>query len=181
MVEEREKKKPQVRIRLRRLSRIQGGNVVPRRFPLVSRRHGMSSDVACRRRTFEPCPNTFRWPSTDRPSVIHTLLPLLPETSSPLASQPEWPGQAWRGTELHSYLCLVSAHLIVSWLSSSVFSSISVRIIFPFIFLFLHFVRSQVYTYVPFTSSYLNCRPARHSARRIHIHITTFVQDLDLR
>lgn len=39
----------QVRIRLRRLSRIRGVDVVPRRFPLISRQHGMSSNVACAR------------------------------------------------------------------------------------------------------------------------------------
>lgn len=141
---EREKE-PQARIRLRRLSRIQGVKVVPRRFPLISRRHGMSSDVACARcrgRTFEAMSKhvsraihrpSFSHPHSPAPSPGNVVSPGIPAGTTRA-------GMAWNLAAFVFMPCV--SHLIASLLSSSVSSSITIRFIFPFIFLFLHFVRS---------------------------------------
>jgi hypothetical protein len=102
----------------------------------------------------------------------HSYLPLsFPPNSPPLASQLERPG-AGNGVEpaaaLIYALCVPSdSTLLLGSPHLSVSSSISIRFIFS-----VYFSIHSVLVRLECTHSlreYLNCRPARHSARRLFI------------
>ena len=133
----RAKNLSQVRIRLRRSSRIWGVDVVPRRFPLISRQHGMSSNVACARsrgRTFEAMSKHVSR-AIHSPSFTHPPSPAPPPGNVVSLGIPAGTTRAGMAWNLAAFLFMPCvSHLIVSWLSSSVSSSISIRFIYSVYF-----------------------------------------------